>query len=159
LANHSASVSICRSRAYHLPDEITFQRTVYQSSGGKEAQLGSLPVEPVDLIIDALIGCGLAGAPGGPTATLIGWANANGAPILSLDVPTGVDATTGFVPGDCIRPVATLALGLPKTGLLRDRVGQLYLADVGIGASTFAKVGIDYQSPFGDKFTVPLVIN
>ena len=95
----------------------------------------------------------------GPTVTLIGWANANGAPILSCDVPTGVDATTGFAPGDYIRPAATLALGVPKTGLLREKVGKLYLADIGLVAGTFAKVGIEYQSPFGDKFTVPLMIN
>ena len=65
LANHSVQVSICRSRAYHLPDEVTYLRNIYQHTNGKEAQIGSLPVEPVDLIIDALIGTSLNGAPGG----------------------------------------------------------------------------------------------
>ena len=44
-------------------NEITSQRKIYRESGGKEAQVGSLPVEPVGLIIDALIGLGLRGAP------------------------------------------------------------------------------------------------
>ena len=116
LVNHGYNTSICRSRAYHLTDAHNYHRVIYQLSGGKEAQIGRLPVEPVDLIVDALIGCGLQGTPRGPTVTLIDWANDNGAPVLALDVPTGVDPTTGKSEGKFIRPDVTLTLGLPKTG-------------------------------------------
>lgn len=61
LANHNANVFICKSRAYHLSEYVNTQKKIYQSTYGKEAQLGSLPVEPVELIIDALIGYGLKG--------------------------------------------------------------------------------------------------
>lgn len=57
---------------------MTYQRNVYRLTSGKEAQIGALSVEPVDLIIDALVGTGLRGQITGPTATLIQWANANG---------------------------------------------------------------------------------
>jgi len=46
---------------------------------------------PADLIIDAIIGYSLSGAPRGAAADLIRWANEQDAPILSLDVPSGVD--------------------------------------------------------------------
>jgi NAD(P)H-hydrate epimerase len=68
-------------------------------TSGKEAHIGSLPVETVDLIIDALIGCGLRGAPVGPTQTLITWANSNGAPVISLEIPTGIQAENGQIEG------------------------------------------------------------
>jgi NAD(P)H-hydrate epimerase len=48
-----------------------------------------------DLVIDGLIGYSLRGEPRGAAAKLINWANTTGAPILALDTPSGVDATTG----------------------------------------------------------------
>ncbi len=95
-----------------------------------------------DLIIDALIGYGLKGAPTGEAADLIRWANAVDAPVLALDVPSGIDVSTGAVFDPAIRAVATMTLALPKTGLrvpsARDRVGELYLADIGVPRELFA---------------------
>ena len=85
--------------------------------------------EPVDLIIDALIGYSLQAAPRGAALSLIQWANATDAPILSLDTPSGVDSTTGATPGEAIHPAWTMTLALPKTGLLPDKTGTLILAD------------------------------
>ncbi|MGI9254677.1 MAG: NAD(P)H-hydrate epimerase, partial [Thermomicrobiales bacterium] len=70
------------------------------------------------LIIDALLGFGLSGPPTGPTASLIRLANAHPAPILAVDLPSGLDATTGHPWDPCIRATRTLTLALPKTGLL-----------------------------------------
>ena len=69
-----------------------------------------------DLIVDALIGYSLRGAPSGATAALVRAANQHRAPILALDVPTGVDSTTGEVAGDAVRADATPTVALPKTG-------------------------------------------
>ena len=83
-----------------------------------------------DIIIDALIGYSLAGAPRGSAASLIELANASGRPVVSLDVPSGVDAGSGRVYEPSIRAAATVTLALPKTGLgvseVRERLGDLY---------------------------------
>ena len=69
------------------------------------------------LVIDGLIGYSLRGAPRGAAADLIRWANSQGSPVLSLDVPSGVDAGSGEVCDPAVRAAATLTLALPKTGL------------------------------------------
>ncbi len=74
-------------------------------------------VQSPELIVDGLIGYRLEGAPHGTIADLIRWANAQAAPILALDVPSGVDGTTGSVLDPAIRATATMTLALPKIGL------------------------------------------
>ena len=71
-----------------------------------------------DLVVDALIGYGLSGPPRGADRALIEAANAAGASVVSLDVPSGLDATTGATPGVAIEPARTVTLALPKTGLV-----------------------------------------
>lgn len=96
----------------------------------------------VDLIIDALIGYRLVGAPEGTAAQLIRWANAQNAPILSLDAPSGLETTTGKVFDPAIRATATMTLALPKEGLRHETgegvVGELYLADIGVPPDLYA---------------------
>jgi NAD(P)H-hydrate epimerase len=69
------------------------------------------------LIVDGLVGYRLQGAPHGSVADLIRWANTAAAPILALDVPSGVDTTTGIVFDPAIKATATMTLALPKAGL------------------------------------------
>jgi NAD(P)H-hydrate epimerase len=113
-----------------------------------------------DLIIDALIGYGLSGNPRGATADWIVRANASGRPILALDTPSGLDATTGQPGSPCIRATATLTLALPKTGLLAPRarafVGDLYLADIGVPPELYRQLGIEIESLFADDFIIPI---
>ena len=105
-----------------------------------------------DLILDALIGYGLHGAPTGTSADLIRAANASGAPIIALDTPSGLDTTTGTVFDPCIRAAATLALALPKIGLLTDAaravVGELYVADISVPPRVYAAMGIQVPNLF-----------
>lgn len=105
-----------------------------------------------DLIVDGLIGYGLVGTPRPPAAGLIRWANGLGAPILALDVPSGLDATTGMAFDPTIRATATLTLALPKTGLraagAAEHVGELYLADIGVPPAAYARIGLDAASVF-----------
>ena len=65
------------------------------------------------LIVDGLIGYRLKGAPHGAVADLIRWANAQPAPILALDVPSGIDTTNGTVFDPAIQATATMTLALP----------------------------------------------
>ena len=100
-----------------------------------------------DLILDAIIGYSLRGAPRGMAAHLIHLANLSGVPILSLDIPSGLDTTTGEVHDPHIRADATLTLALPKTGLFQKTVesyiGELYLADIGVPPQLYAALSLE----------------
>ncbi len=113
---------------------------------------------PADLILDALMGYHLTTAPEGNFLRLIRWANHSQIPILSLDVPSGINSTTGEALGEAIRASWTLTLSLPKTGLRPESTGALFLADIGIPARTYAwkSLRLSYCSPFGSRYRIPL---
>lgn len=100
-----------------------------------------------DLVIDGLIGYSLKGGPKGIAKDLINWANSQPFPVLSLDVPSGMDATTGEIYEPCIRAYATLTLALPKTGFLPRRskfyTGELFLCDISVPAKLYGELGIE----------------
>jgi NAD(P)H-hydrate epimerase len=75
--------------------------------------------------------------------------------VLSLDVPSGLDATTGAAPGAVIRPTRTLALALLKTGL-EQVPGELYLADMGIPPEVYRHLGITLGSLWGRRYWIRL---
>lgn len=95
-----------------------------------------LGVRDFTLTVDGIIGYGLSGAPHGAAAEAIAWANTQAAPVLALDAPSGIDATTGTVHAPAVRATATMTLALPKVGLrapaAAEHVGELYLADIGV---------------------------
>lgn len=100
-----------------------------------------------DIIIDALIGYGLSGRPRGWVFKMINAINATNAPVVSLDIPSGLDASTGEICKPCVNASVTMTLALPKTGLLkpeaRSVIGSLYLADIGIPDVLYKEIGID----------------
>jgi len=108
-----------------------------------------------DLILDAIIGYSLSGSPRGAAAELIRWANAQPAPILALDTPSGLDLTSGTIHDPTIRAAATLTLALPKMGLLQPEakpfVGELYLADISVPRELYAKMGIAVPPIFAER--------
>lgn len=98
---------------------------------------------PTDLVVDGVIGYSLRGAPRGEAAGLIWRAGAAGAPVVSLDVPSGLDATSGTVFDPVVTATATLTLALPKQGLRAPgaaaHVGELYVADIGVPPELYAR--------------------
>ena len=132
----------------HPPANFTpvpaHQLDIVQRMNIPVAEAGALAqVQSPQLIMDGLIGYRLKGAPLGTVADLIRWANAQAAPILALDVPSGVDGTSGTVFDPAIRATATMTLALPKAGLrapgARAQVGELYLADIGVPPTLYAE--------------------
>ena len=113
---------------------------------------------PAGLVIDALIGYSLHGSPRGRAAELIRWANGEASPVLSLDVPSGLDATTGDPADPCVGADATMTLALPKTGLLSAPgvVGHLLLADISVPPSVYERLGISLPVPFAESPIVEL---
>lgn len=162
LANRGAHILLCLSAAEERLTEVTrWQRHIFRATAAEEISIPGLlaATEPVDLIIDALIGYRLNAAPRGDALQLINWANAADAPILSLDVPSGVNATTGETPGKLIRAHWTLTLALPKTGLWPGETGELWLADIGIPPSVYGQetLALKYTPPFEENYRVRLM--
>lgn len=156
LANRGVQVKVCRSAAERASGGTAFQWKIYVQTGGQEVAPADLPRERPALIIDAVLGYNLQGIPRPDAALLIRWAAASSIPVLALDVPSGADATTGATPGECVHATWTMTLALPKTGLRAEMTGPLVLADLGIPAVVYHRLGIPYTPPFGTRFRVPL---
>jgi NAD(P)H-hydrate epimerase len=145
LSNYGADVAVVISRPeFDLASVPGQQLDIVQRMGiGVQSVDMVAGVPPADLMIDGLIGYSLSGAPQGATASLIEWANLQGAPVLSLDAPSGVDTTTGTVFEPAIRATATMTLALPKEGLrspgVESHVGELYLADISVPPELYAE--------------------
>jgi NAD(P)H-hydrate epimerase len=105
-----------------------------------------------DVFLDALLGYSLDGPPRGPEADLIRAANSYAAPIIALDLPSGLAPDSGVAYDPTIRATRTLALALPKPGLLGPNaaahVGELWLADISVPALAYATIGINVPPLF-----------
>ena len=79
-------------------------------------------------------------------------ANRVEAPIISLDVPSGVDIDSGSAPGQAIKAAATLTLALPKVGLVRPEaaslVGDLFVADISVPPGLYEHLGLPAEPIF-----------
>jgi len=97
--------------------------------------------ESYGLIVDALFGIGLSRAPEGVFEQVIRKINHSGAKVLSVDIPSGVDADTGEMPGAAVQADVTVSLAAYKRGhVLGDGVGhsgKVICADIGIGTDLF----------------------
>ncbi|MFY9586198.1 MAG: NAD(P)H-hydrate dehydratase, partial [Actinomycetota bacterium] len=90
-----------------------------------------------DLVIDAIFGVGLSRAPEGPAAHVIAQLSSMGARVLSVDVPSGMNADTGHADGAVVHPHRTVTLGGLKPGLLFNglvQAGAVEVADIGVPA-------------------------
>lgn len=100
---------------------------------GLDAMEKFLPSSSV--LVDALLGTGSAGRPEGLLRKIIQLMNKSGKPIAAVDIPSGIDPDTGYHSGVFIKARWTLALGLPKKGLLAvhaaANVGELQVLDIG----------------------------
>ncbi|HBU06239.1 MAG TPA: NAD(P)H-hydrate epimerase, partial [Nitrospiraceae bacterium] len=86
------------------------------------------------LVVDALFGTGLSKNISGKTAELISFINASDAPVISVDIPSGISSDTGQIMGDAVRSDYTITFGLPKRGHLlypgADYTGRLFIEDI-----------------------------
>lgn len=114
-------------------------------------------IQHAALVIDALIGYSLKGAPSGLTEELIQMVNEFSERTLALDIPSGFDSTGGETPGVAIKPHRTLTLALPKIGL-REVPGELYVADIGIPPEVYIPLGISLKPFFGGAYWVRIKV-
>ena len=115
-------------------------------------EIADATLREADLMLDGLLGYSASGAPRGAIAALIAAANASRAPILAVDLPSGLHPDTGTPLDGCIVATLTVTLGLPKSGLLRDGarrfVGRLLLADIGVPPIAYERFGLDTRALF-----------
>jgi len=156
LANHGIHVRVCLADPDTKVSESAFQRHILRSTSAREVSLDDLSSSGTDLIIDALVGYGLLSAPRGNILNLIRWVGHQSVPLLALDVPSGIDATTGDHPGEFVHADRTMTLALPKTGLKTESAGELFLADIGIPGDVYQRLKIDYVSPFDARSIIGL---
>ncbi|MGC1183938.1 MAG: NAD(P)H-hydrate epimerase [Candidatus Dormiibacterota bacterium] len=112
--------------------------------GGEEAIAWALAGSV--LVVDGLLGTGSTGPLQGVVLDAVRQLNHAGARVLSIDVPTGLEATGGSTDRDAVRADDTLMLAIPKSGCLIPGasafVGRLWLADIGIPAQAYFDSGI-----------------
>lgn len=93
---------------------------------------------PPDLYVDALLGTGLTSALREPIRGIVDGLNAHAAPVVSIDVPTGLHSDTGEVLGAAVEAERTVTMAAPKVGLLMgegpSRAGAVAVVDIGIPA-------------------------
>ena len=93
------------------------------------------PINTCSLIIDAIFGTGFKGKPNEPIASVINLINDSKVPVLAIDVPSGLDATTGQANGACIKAKHTITFGLPKTGFYKNagpkHTGKIIIKNIG----------------------------
>lgn len=87
------------------------------------------------VVVDGILGTGIRGAPRERQARLIRWLGASEAPVLALDIASGVDAATGAVAGEAVQADTTVSFGAPKLGCLlapgRIRCGRVVSVEMG----------------------------
>ena len=126
----------------------------FAAAGGSSIEFdGQLPV--ADVGVDALFGLGLDRAPAGMAQALIEALNACPAPVLALDVPSGVDADQGGVPGVAVRAAVTLQFIVCHRGLYTgdalDHVGQRRLAPLDLPQAAREGIAASAERWVGDR--------
>jgi NAD(P)H-hydrate epimerase len=161
LLNHGYEVTLLlASDEQKLSPEAAQQLTTLQAAGfhPQPAEEAASLFAQAKIIVDALLGYSLKGAPREPYAEWIQQCNQVSAPVISLDIPSGLDATTGQAPGPNVRPQSTLTLALPKTGL-KNASGELYLADIGIPPKLYEQLGLHIEAIFQPGYLLRLYSN
>lgn len=126
---------------YELGRRLDFPMfKLWDASSAEEvwARLESLPKATV--CVDALLGTGASGALRFPMAETVEWLNGQSAPILAVDVPTGLNCETGRPFADdgktAVRAARTVTLAAMKTGLLLPDaeafMGEIFVSDIGV---------------------------
>ena len=146
LVNHTVKVVL------YIPEQSSYTKSqldLFLKSGGKVIHLyKDLPSKPVDMVIDAMVGLESDSKELDWLPYAISWANQNKAPLLAIDPCL----TQSSIEVPDVK--WTLAMGLPM--IKSPKSGRMFLADIGIPKGVFADVGIQYISPFKDKFYIPL---
>ncbi len=125
------------------------------------------------VVVDALLGTGAQGAPRGEAAAAVEWMAGSGAPVVAVDVPSGVEADSGRVPGAAVRAALTCTYHGDLVGLRVQpgaaHAGRVVVADIGIPSAVAvpaaawligdgAVAAIPPKAAAGDKYAAGAVL-
>lgn len=133
--------------------------------GGNVEPLSPAVLDGADLVVDALFGAGLARAITGTAADVISALNASAAPVLAVDVPSGLDGSTGKALGPVIEATRTVTFFRRKPGHLlmpgRELCGPVVVDDIGIPDAVLAEIGsrtwANAPGLWGNRFPWPTI--
>jgi ADP-dependent NAD(P)H-hydrate dehydratase / NAD(P)H-hydrate epimerase len=140
------------ARGREVSVSLLCERDSLQGDAASAARGWKFPVLPFNpqaigrpaLIIDALFGAGLDRAVKGEPLDMIEAINANGAPVLAIDLPSGINGTTGSIMGVAVRATETVTFFRRKPAhlLLPGRIhcGRVRVADIGIDGKVLAEI-------------------
>jgi ADP-dependent NAD(P)H-hydrate dehydratase / NAD(P)H-hydrate epimerase len=118
--------------------------TVVEIANAQEWELHFTEVSECDLIVDAIVGTGFHGPLTGLLETVVGDVNGLGAPVVAIDLPTGVSADSHELEGEAIEASMTVTLAAPKIPLILPPAdaygGDLVIADIGIPAAVIEEL-------------------
>lgn len=158
LAGAGAQVRVALASERAGLAEIPLRQLAALEAIGVPTDAGPDTIGEPDLIVDALLGYSGRGAPEGRSGELV-TASA-GHRVLALDSPTGLELSSGAVPGAHVTAEATMTLALPKEWLrgqdVRRLVGRLLLADISVPPAVYERMGLDYVSPFSEATVVEI---
>ncbi len=135
---------LLREQGYRVRLGLLGSRDALKGDAATMAKRWGEPVEPLgtatltdaDLVIDALFGAGLARPLTGTAAEVVAAINASGRPVVAVDVPSGLDGTTGATAGPVVQATCSVTFFRLKPGHLllpgRTLCGEVRLADIGI---------------------------
>jgi NAD(P)H-hydrate epimerase len=119
-------------------------RTAFLDAGGRSLSFTPEAIPGMDIIIDAMLGTGLERPPAGEWEAAIVAINRSVVPVLAVDIPSGLQADTGHVPGVAIRAEQTVTFIGRKaglyTGLGPDYAGAVSFADLGVPGSVYRPI-------------------
>lgn len=108
-----------------------------------------IDLSSMGLIIDAMLGTGIQGTVKEPYAGAISLINGSGLPVVSIDIPSGINADTGAVAGSAVRAVKTISFGLTKIGLVvfpgAEFAGGVEIADISLPENLVKETNILYN--------------
>lgn len=149
--NIKTSVFLIGKRTDLKPDASANYRRFIQA-GGKVREVTDLgllrnvksALKDCNLIVDAIFGVGLKGKLSKFYISIIDLLNRTQKPIVAIDVPSGLDATTGRKLGNCITAYQTITFSLAKKGFFRNQgpacCGKIKVIDIGIPAALLKRV-------------------
>lgn len=115
---HGLSVVVYQCKALEDLPVTARHAALLALAAGVECQPADEPIDSdAELIVDALLGIGLKGPVHGIIASAIHQINSSGLPVVSLDIPSGLNADTGQVENFCVKATATITFIALKAGM------------------------------------------
>lgn len=131
-------------------DAQTMRQLLCNIYGTVVQDISQLDMEGLDYIVDGLFGIGFAGTMEYALAKQVHSINHSNIPVLSIDLPSGLNGRTGYAEGACLRAQHTFTFHRPKHGhylsQAKEYVGKLHVLDIGIAPAFDEVEGIEIMS-------------